>query len=41
MNINAPWPTDILERMARAVNEVQERLRKAAQELEAGTSLTP
>lgn len=36
MNVNAPWPTDILERMARAVDEVQQRLHKAARALEAG-----
>lgn len=36
MNISAPWPSDILERMARAVNEVQQRLHRAAQALEAG-----
>lgn len=36
MNTSAPWPTDILERMARAVNEVQLRLHRAAQALEAG-----
>lgn len=35
MNVSAPWPSDILERMARAVNKVQERLHKAAQALEA------
>ena len=27
MNISVPWPADILERMARAVDEVQQRLR--------------
>jgi Uncharacterised nucleotidyltransferase len=36
MSLSAPWPSDILERMARAVNEVQQRLHKAAQALEAG-----
>jgi hypothetical protein len=36
MSIGAPWPSDILERMARAVNEVQQRLHKAARALEAG-----
>src|SRR6266545_3175746 len=36
MNISAPWPADILERMARAVDEVQQRLLRAAQALEAG-----
>lgn len=36
MSLSAPWPSDILERMARAVNEVQQRLYKAAQALEAG-----
>lgn len=36
MNISVPWPSDILERMARAVNEVQMRLLRAAQALEAG-----
>jgi len=36
MSISAPWPSDILERMARAVNEVQMRLLRAAQALEAG-----
>jgi hypothetical protein len=36
MSISAPWPSDILERMARAVDEVQQRLHKAAQALEAG-----
>lgn len=36
MNLSAPWPADILERMARAVNEVQQRLLRAAQALEAG-----
>jgi len=36
MNISAPWPSDILERMARAVDEVQQRLHKAVQALEAG-----
>ncbi len=35
MNVSAPWPADILERMARAVNEVQLRLHRAAQALEA------
>ena len=35
MNLSAPWPSDILERMARAVNEVQQRLHKAALALEA------
>jgi hypothetical protein len=36
MNIGAPWPADILERMARAVEKVQERLHRAAKALEAG-----
>lgn len=36
MNISAPWPADILERMARAVDEVQQRLHRATQALEAG-----
>lgn len=36
MTLSAPWPSDILERMARAVDEVQQRLHKAAQALEAG-----
>ncbi len=36
MSTSAPWPTDILERMARAVNEVQQRLHRAAKALEAG-----
>ena len=36
MNPSAPWPTDILERMARAVEKVTERLHRAAQALEAG-----
>jgi hypothetical protein len=36
MSAGGPWPSDILERMARAVNEVQQRLHKAAQALEAG-----
>lgn len=36
MSLSAPWPADILERMARAVNKVQERLHKAAQALEVG-----
>ncbi|MBA4066990.1 MAG: hypothetical protein C0501_25430 [Isosphaera sp.] len=30
------WPADILERMSRAVEKVQERLRRAARALEAG-----
>ena len=33
MNISAPWPPDILERMARAVEKVQERLHRTAQAL--------
>lgn len=36
MNVSAPWPADILERMARAVEKVQERLHRAAKALEAG-----
>jgi hypothetical protein len=36
MDIGAVWPTDILERMARAVEKVQERLHRAAQALEGG-----
>ena len=36
MSISAPWPTDILERMARAVEKVQERLHRTAKALEAG-----
>ncbi len=36
MSLSAPWPADILERMGRAVEKVQERLRRAAQALEAG-----
>lgn len=36
MNISAPWPADILERMGRAVQKVQERLHRAARALEAG-----
>lgn len=36
MNISTPWPADILERMARAVDEVQQRLHRATQALEAG-----
>ena len=36
MNLSAPWPTDILERMARAVEKVKERLRIAAKALEDG-----
>src|SRR5687767_5806046 len=36
MTANVPWPTDILERMARAVEKVQERLYRAARALEAG-----
>ena len=35
MSIGAPWPADILERMARAVDEVQQRLHRATQALEA------
>lgn len=35
MDVSAPWPADILERMARAVEEVQQRLHTAAQALEA------
>ena len=37
MNVSAPWPVDILERMARAVEEVTQRLHRAAQALEAGS----
>lgn len=36
MSASAPWPADILERMARAVDEVQQRLHRAARALEAG-----
>jgi hypothetical protein len=36
MSTSAPWPADILERMARAVEKVQERLHRAARALEAG-----
>lgn len=36
MATTTPWPADILERMSRAVNKVQERLLKAARALEAG-----
>ncbi|WP_171474313.1 hypothetical protein [Frigoriglobus tundricola] len=36
MNLSAPWPADILERMARALGEVQQRLHRAAHALEAG-----
>ena len=36
MNLSAPWPADILERMARAVDAVQQRLHRTAQALEAG-----
>lgn len=35
MSISTPWPADILERMARAVEKVQERLLRTAQALEA------
>ena len=35
MNVSAPWPADILERMGRAVEKVQERLHRAAKALEA------
>ena len=35
MNVSAPWPADILERMARAVEKVQERLHRTAKALEA------
>ena len=35
MSISVPWPTDILERMGRAVEKVQERLHRAAKGLEA------
>jgi GrpB-like predicted nucleotidyltransferase (UPF0157 family) len=34
--IAAPWPTDILERMVRAVEKVKERLHRAARALETG-----
>jgi hypothetical protein len=36
MNLSSPWPVDILERMARAVEKVQERLLRATAALEAG-----
>ncbi len=37
MNLSAPWPADILERMGRAVEKVQERLLRAARALEGGS----
>jgi hypothetical protein len=35
MSVSGQWPVDILERMARAVDKVQERLYRTAQALEA------